>query len=314
MSPRLVQVGPRVPPAGLRRALEGARPAGPSRGLPGQACRDTETPATPGGQFFMSPRGHFPMSLDRSVGRPMWAISCELALVPGRPCDSPVALRARIIRTCRPAHRSLGESPSGSDEARHWNGHSPLLRGGGVLGRQTAPLVWSRRPDPLGARGLRPRPEHDEDDRQRDGGGVLVLPTCRRSRLRRCCGRCCSRPSIRCPRRASSWNSWIRICCTVRLLALGWMRRSGDPTVFTKNRDWLLEGEVAAQFFQVVLGQPEIRALLSDEHFSVDGLGHRRAWGRAGHARSPDGPALRHTGCRQDLRCGRIRHRSAGPG
>ena len=44
MSPRLVQVGPQVPPAGLQRALEGARPAGPSRGLPGQACRDTETP------------------------------------------------------------------------------------------------------------------------------------------------------------------------------------------------------------------------------------------------------------------------------
>ena len=42
--PRLVQVGPQVPPAGLRRALEGARPAGPSRGLPGQASRDTHTP------------------------------------------------------------------------------------------------------------------------------------------------------------------------------------------------------------------------------------------------------------------------------
>ena len=44
-----------------------------------------------------------------------------------------------------------------------------------------------------------------------------------------------------------------------------------DTTVFTKNRDRFLEGEVAAQFFQAVLGQPEVRALLSDEHFSVDG-------------------------------------------
>ena len=44
-----------------------------------------------------------------------------------------------------------------------------------------------------------------------------------------------------------------------------------DVTVFTKNRDRLLEGDVAAQFFQAVLGQPEVRALLSDEHFSVDG-------------------------------------------
>jgi transposase len=44
-----------------------------------------------------------------------------------------------------------------------------------------------------------------------------------------------------------------------------------DVTVFTKNRDRFLEGEIAAQFFQAVLGQPEVRALLSDEHFSVDG-------------------------------------------
>ena len=44
-----------------------------------------------------------------------------------------------------------------------------------------------------------------------------------------------------------------------------------DVTVFTKNRDRFLEGEVAAQFFQAVLAQPEVRALLSDEHFSVDG-------------------------------------------
>jgi DDE family transposase len=32
-----------------------------------------------------------------------------------------------------------------------------------------------------------------------------------------------------------------------------------------------MEGEVAAQFFRAVLGQPEVRALLSDEHFSIDG-------------------------------------------
>jgi transposase len=44
-----------------------------------------------------------------------------------------------------------------------------------------------------------------------------------------------------------------------------------DVTVFTKNRDRFLAGEVAAQFFQAVLGQPEVEALLSDEHFSVDG-------------------------------------------
>jgi len=44
-----------------------------------------------------------------------------------------------------------------------------------------------------------------------------------------------------------------------------------DVTVFTKNRERLLEGDVAAEFFQAVLGQPGVKALLSDEHFSVDG-------------------------------------------
>jgi len=44
-----------------------------------------------------------------------------------------------------------------------------------------------------------------------------------------------------------------------------------DTTVFTKNRERLLEGDVAARFMAAVLGQPRIRALLSDEHFSVDG-------------------------------------------
>ena len=46
---------------------------------------------------------------------------------------------------------------------------------------------------------------------------------------------------------------------------------SWDVTVFTKNRERLLKGEVAAQFFHEVVGQPEARGLLSDEHFSVDG-------------------------------------------
>jgi transposase len=44
-----------------------------------------------------------------------------------------------------------------------------------------------------------------------------------------------------------------------------------DPTVFTKNRERLLAGDVAAQFFQAVLSQPQVKALLSAEHFSVDG-------------------------------------------
>ncbi len=44
-----------------------------------------------------------------------------------------------------------------------------------------------------------------------------------------------------------------------------------DVTVFTKNRDRLLEGEIAAKFLRAVLEQPKVKALLSDDHFSVDG-------------------------------------------
>jgi transposase len=44
-----------------------------------------------------------------------------------------------------------------------------------------------------------------------------------------------------------------------------------DVTVFTKNRDRLLEGDIAAKFFEAVLSQRQIKALLSDEHFTVDG-------------------------------------------
>ena len=43
------------------------------------------------------------------------------------------------------------------------------------------------------------------------------------------------------------------------------------PTVFTKNRDRLLEGEIAAAFFERVLAQARKNHLLSDEHFTVDG-------------------------------------------
>ena len=44
-----------------------------------------------------------------------------------------------------------------------------------------------------------------------------------------------------------------------------------NHSTFTKNRDRLLEGEVAHQFFAQVLSQAEGAGLLSKEHFSVDG-------------------------------------------
>lgn len=47
--------------------------------------------------------------------------------------------------------------------------------------------------------------------------------------------------------------------------------RVWDVTVFTKNRERLLRGQIAEHFLDAVLVQAQERALLSDEHFSVDG-------------------------------------------
>jgi len=44
-----------------------------------------------------------------------------------------------------------------------------------------------------------------------------------------------------------------------------------DPTVFTKNRDRLLEADVALEFLARVVEQARVKGLTSDEHFSVDG-------------------------------------------
>jgi len=44
-----------------------------------------------------------------------------------------------------------------------------------------------------------------------------------------------------------------------------------DATVFTKNRDRLLSGDVAQKFLAAVVAQARSRDLLSDDHFSVDG-------------------------------------------
>jgi transposase len=44
-----------------------------------------------------------------------------------------------------------------------------------------------------------------------------------------------------------------------------------DVTVFTKNRERLLAGDVAQAFFDAVLAEAERRRLLSKEHFTIDG-------------------------------------------
>ena len=53
------------------------------------------------------------------------------------------------------------------------------------------------------------------------------------------------------------------------------------PTTFTKNRERLLNEEVMGRFLEKLMGAPEVKPLLSDEHFSVDGT-LLQAW--ASHA------------------------------
>ena len=50
-----------------------------------------------------------------------------------------------------------------------------------------------------------------------------------------------------------------------------------DATVFTKNRDRLLNQEIAQEFLSTLLDLPEVKKLLSAEHFSVDGT-MLKAW------------------------------------
>jgi transposase len=54
-------------------------------------------------------------------------------------------------------------------------------------------------------------------------------------------------------------------------IGLGMDDEIWSPTTFSKNRDRLLEGDVAAAFFDAVVGQARQAGLLSDEHFTVDG-------------------------------------------
>jgi IS5 family transposase len=44
-----------------------------------------------------------------------------------------------------------------------------------------------------------------------------------------------------------------------------------SPSTFSKNRDRLLDGDIAAAFFDAILIHAETERLLSDEHFTVDG-------------------------------------------
>ena len=69
-----------------------------------------------------------------------------------------------------------------------------------------------------------------------------------------------------------------------------------DATTFTKNRDRLLEGDIADAFFAEVLAAIKEEGLLSDEHFTVDGTlleawaSHKSFQPKSAARRPPDDP------------------------
>ena len=63
-----------------------------------------------------------------------------------------------------------------------------------------------------------------------------------------------------------------------------------DASTFSKNRERLLEGDIAEAFFQGVLGEARAGELLSDEHFTVDGT-LLEAWASHKSFRPVDGVA-----------------------
>ena len=61
-----------------------------------------------------------------------------------------------------------------------------------------------------------------------------------------------------------------------------------DHSTFSKNRDRLLDADVAAKFLEAVLRHPKVKRFLSDDHFSVDGT-LVEAWASLKSFRAKDG-------------------------
>jgi hypothetical protein len=108
----------------------------------------------------------------------------------------------------------------------------------------------------------------------------------RRSLPSMCCGRCCCRRFIRSVRSASWSSRSTTTCSSAGSSAWAWMRRSGTNAVFSKNRDRLLNSEVAQQFFAAV--NQQAKRFMSDSHFTVDGT-LIQAWASHKSFRAKDG-------------------------
>src|SRR5438309_1337891 len=80
-----------------------------------------------------------------------------------------------------------------------------------------------------------------------------------------------------------SYNILVRWFVGLSIEAPVW-----DVRVFTKNRDRLLEGDIAHGFLRAILADPQVTRLLSNEHFSVDGT-LIEAWASMKSFRPKDG-------------------------
>src|SRR6266699_1579626 len=80
----------------------------------------------------------------------------------------------------------------------------------------------------------------------------------------------------------------IREIANVALAALGEDDAPWDHSSFSKNRDRLLDGQIAGKFLRAVLAQPRVKRLMSSDHFSVDGT-LIEAWASIKSFRRKDG-------------------------
>lgn len=72
------------------------------------------------------------------------------------------------------------------------------------------------------------------------------------------------------------------------------------PTVFSKNRERLVQGDIAQVFFEAVLNQAREKELLSDEHFTVDGT-LLEAWASKKSYVKKENPPTEGSGCGGEL-------------
>src|SRR5271165_6033960 len=78
-------------------------------------------------------------------------------------------------------------------------------------------------------------------------------------------------------------------------VGLGMEEAAWDATVFSKNRDRLLAGEVSQRLLLAVVEQARAQSLLSEEHFTVDGT-LLEAWANRNSFAPKDPPPARGTG------------------